>query len=96
MRIIFKSTCKKEEIIQCLIYINDVSYQNRFINAVDFIEIIYKKSKDSSINEKTSKNFVFVTNIRFTKRNALKIVEAGRSRWKIENEGFNNQKKFVI
>lgn len=87
-----KSIYKNEEIIQCLTYINEVSYKNRFINAVDFTEIIYKKSKDSSLNEKTSKNFVFVTNIKFTKRNAFKIVAAGRSRWKIENEGFNNQK----
>lgn len=59
---------------------------------MDFTETIYKKSKNNSINEETSKNFVFVTNIQFTKRNSLKIVMAGRSRWKIENEGFNNQK----
>lgn len=90
--IISNLTYKNQEIIRRLTYSNEVSYQNRLINAVDFTEIIYKKSKDSSINEKTSKNFVFVTNIKFTKGNALKIVVAGRSRWKIENEGFNNQK----
>ena len=85
-------TCKNGDMDWKLIYINDVSYQNRLINAVDFTETIYKKSKNTSTNEKTSKNFVFVTNIKFTKRNAFKIVAAGRSRWKIENEGFNNQK----
>lgn len=85
-------TCKNGDIDWELDYINDVSYQKRFINAVDFTETIYKKSKNTSANEKTSKNFVFVTNIKFTKRNAFKIVAAGRSRWKIENEGFNNQK----
>ncbi len=85
-------TCKSENMDWNLTYINDVSYKNIFINTVDFTETIYKKSKNNSTNEETSKNFVFVTNIKFTKRNAFKIVMAGRSRWKIENEGFNNQK----
>jgi hypothetical protein len=77
-----------------LTYINEVAYKNMYINTLDFAETIYKKSKDDNTNEKTetSKNFVFVTNIQITKRNAFKIVVAGRSRWKIENEGFNNQK----
>lgn len=30
--------------------------------------------------------------MQITKSNAFKIVASGRSRWKIENEGFNNQK----
>ncbi len=85
-------TCENQNMHWNLTYVNDVSYQNRFINAVDFTETIYKKSKDSNTNEETTKNFVFVTNIKFSKRNAFKIVAAGRSRWKIENEGFNNQK----
>lgn len=85
-------TCKNGEMNWDLTYINNVSYQNRFINAVDFTETIYKKSKNNNMSKKTSKNFVFVTNITFTKRNAFKLVAAGRSRWKIENEGFNNQK----
>jgi hypothetical protein len=86
----FNLTRGNEQVFQDLFYINEVSYKNRLINTVDFTETIHKKSKDS--NEKTSKNFVFVTNIQLTKRNAFKIALAGRSRWKIENEGFNNQK----
>lgn len=86
------STFKSHEIRQKLTYINEVSYKNTFVNIVDFTETIRKKSKDKRTNEETSKNFVFVTNIQITKRNAFKIVTAGRSRWKIENEGFNNQK----
>ncbi len=38
------------------------------------------------------KRFVFITDIEISKKNVEEIVEAGRSRWKIENEGFNNQK----
>ncbi len=30
-----------------------------------------------------------------TKKNALALVGAGRSRWKIENEGFNRQKNLI-
>src|SRR5699024_8356260 len=32
------------------------------------------------------------TNIKVNNRNARKLVNAGRSRWKIENQGFNRQK----
>lgn len=83
---------EKQEFSWDATYINEVSYKHRFINTVDFTETIFKKSKDKDSREKTTKNFVFVTNIQITKRNAFKIVSAGRSRWKIENEGFNNQK----
>lgn len=73
-------TCKNGDIDWKLTYINDLQYKNRLINAVDFTETIYKRTKNTSTNEKTSKNFVFVTNIKFTKRNAFKVVAAGRSR----------------
>ena len=38
------------------------------------------------------KKIVFVTDLNITKRNASRIALAGRSKWKIENQGFNNQK----
>jgi hypothetical protein len=47
--------------------------------------ILPKQSKDSSTDEETFKNFIFVTNIKFTQINAFKIVAARRSRRKIEN-----------
>ena len=36
--------------------------------------------------------FIFLTDLPITKRNCVQLVEAGRRRWKIENEGFNEQK----
>ncbi len=75
-----------------LSYVNGVSYKDRLINAVDFAEIDNRETNNTSSDDKRAKNFVFVTDINLTKRNVLKIVAAGRSRWKIENEGFNNQK----
>jgi hypothetical protein len=63
-------------------WINDINYNQRTVNIIE-TEIEDKNDK---------KYYVFITDIRITKRNAEKIVDFGRSRWKIENEGFNNQK----
>ncbi len=38
------------------------------------------------------KQFVYVSSFEVTKKNAQQISQAGRLRWKIENEGFNQQK----
>ncbi|QKY70425.1 transposase family protein [Lentibacillus sp. CBA3610] len=38
------------------------------------------------------KRFMFLTDIKITDKNCRKLLYAGRSRWKIENEGFNRQK----
>lgn len=39
--------------------------------------------------------FQWVTSLELTKRNLEEMILAGRGRWKIENEGFNNQKTGV-
>ncbi len=36
--------------------------------------------------------FAWITSIEITERKAKKLVKAGRTRWKIENQGFNRQK----
>lgn len=38
--------------------------------------------------------FAWITSIGITKKNAEKLVRAGRNRWKIENQGFNRQKRW--
>lgn len=43
-------------------------------------------------NKGEQKVFSWVTNIRLTKKNVMKIMRIGRSRWKIENEVFNTLK----
>lgn len=46
--------------------------------------------------EKTTKGrreFRFITNLPINEKNVAKTAEAGRRRWKIENEGFNRQKR---
>lgn len=68
--------------IDNLSFINEISYKETLINVIDFTDISYE----------VPKNFVFVTNIKLTLKNVSHILASGRSRWKIENEGFNNQK----
>ena len=45
-----------------------------------------KKGKKQKIT------FRWITNLEINKRNLEELIQAGRWRWKIENEGFNNQK----
>jgi hypothetical protein len=37
-------------------------------------------------------SFIFVTDLPVTKKNCERLIQEGRRRWKIENEGFNEQK----
>jgi hypothetical protein len=66
---------------QCT-WVNGIVYNKRTVNLIEAeIEV-----------EKETKVYTFITDVKITKRNADVIVSFGRSRWKIENEGFNNQK----
>ena len=42
--------------------------------------------------EEKEVHFQWITDIELTRRNLEEMIYAGRGRWKIENEGFNNQK----
>lgn len=61
-----------------IIWVNGIDYNDRKLNLIE--------------EEDNKRKFVFVTNILISKKNASNIVKAGRNRWKIENQGFNNQK----
>lgn len=56
----------------------------------------YLQCKETVSNEKTAKtattNFVRITNLAVNKSTVKKLSRAGRLRWKIENEGFNEEK----
>lgn len=63
-------------------WVNDISYNQRTVHVLEFVEEL----------EKDKRTFTYITNIKVGKKNAKRLINAGRSRWKIENEGFNNQK----
>ena len=48
-----------------------------------------RKDKDGKVE---TIRFQWVTSLELTKRNLEEMIYAGRGRWKIKNEGFNNQK----
>jgi hypothetical protein len=67
-------------------WVNGIGYNGNEVNMAEAME----EAEDGSV-----RTFVFITDIRITKRNAGELVSAGRSRWKIENEGFNSQKTWI-
>lgn len=69
-------------------YINGVIFKDREVNVLKYRERKVKKE------ETVTTEFAWITSIEITKGNAEKLVRAGRSRWKIENQGFNRQKRW--
>ena len=62
-------------------YVTGIDYRGESINVVEY----------EAVEEK--KKFLFVTDLSITGRNVKETAERGSWRWKIENEGFNAQKK---
>ena len=63
-------------------WVNSIDYKDRLVNVVEA----------KLIEKETEKVFSYITDLGIKEKNVEKIISAGRSRWKIENEGFNNQK----
>ncbi len=59
-------------------WVTEINYKNHILN---FIK-----------TEQKNKKYVFVTSLKTTKNTVARISFSGRLRWKIENEGFNDQK----
>ncbi len=68
--------------------VKDYKYNTYTFNIVRYIENAPPNEKD--------KIFTYITNIPVNDDNIKEIVELGRSRWKIENQGFNNQKNIYF
>ena len=68
---------------QELFWVNEICYNNRMINLIE---------ARIQTDDGQSKQFLFLTDIKIAKKNAQRLADAGRSRWKVENQGFNNQK----
>ena len=67
--------------------VKDYSYNEYKFNIIRFIEQV--KNKDDKI-------FTFITSLSVTDNNIKKLIDMGRRRWKIENNGFNNQKNILF
>jgi len=69
-----------EGVTKTYCYVTQIPYQTYELNMLEY--------QQSNLNHP----FVFVTDLSITKHNAEQLVIDGRRRWKIENEGFNEQK----
>ena len=69
-------------------YINGIIFRDEDVNVLKYIERKEKKGVE------VLTEFAWITSIEITNRNAEKLVKSGRNRWKIENQGFNRQKRW--
>ena len=67
--------------------VKDYIFNNNIFNIVRFVE----KNKN-----KPNKIFTYITNIKVSDLNIKNIINMGRRRWKIENQGFNIQKNNIF
>ena len=104
----FKTKRGRERVEQEVRWITDIDYtdtENRThrVCAITCVETVTpllvrpRRAKKPNPGEEanapsTTKTYAWVTNYTVTKSNIWALVEAGRKRWKIENEGFNDQK----
>lgn len=76
-------------------YVTAIDYKGYKVNLAEYGECqtyMYKKGKKAGKCEERYQKFWFLTDLPLEKKNIENLVERGRMRWKIENEGFNNQK----
>ncbi len=69
------------------IWVNAIDYNSHPVNWIECDEAVRRVS-----GKIEKKRFVFLTSLNVTWSNVSGISQAGRQRWKIENEGFNTQK----
>lgn len=68
-------------------------YKTSLVEYREERQIIYKKGMQKGRRRKVEESFLFLTNLSISRKNVPGLVEYGRMRWKIENEGFNTQKR---
>jgi hypothetical protein len=70
--------------------LEDIEYKKHKLFVIETIVTEqHKKTKKTK-----QKRFVHITNIQTTTKNVRELSQTGRARWKIENEGFNDQKTY--
>ena len=67
--------------------VKDYHYNKYIFNIIRFIE---------KIPNKKDKIFTYITNLNVNDLNIKQIIQLGRKRWKIENQGFNIQKNNIF
>lgn len=71
-------------------HVEEVAGKKEIMNVFEY----EYETKDKE-GEKQTIRFQWVSSLELTKQNLEEMILAGRGRWKIENEGFNNQKNGI-
>ena len=76
-------------------HVCDIDYKGYKINLMEYGEEVKKIIKRGmhKIEQEEKKHFWFLTSLPVSQKNVSDLVARGRMRWKIENEGFNMQKR---
>lgn len=94
-RLYSKNTLSKEKVVnkEQLIkhtyrWINEIDYHGHALNWVECVET----KRNIKTGKEEQNRFGYITNFKASSTNCEVLCAFGRLRWKIENEGFNNQK----
>lgn len=79
---------KNTSITQQFYWVEDLLHKKHTVHYLQCKETISKEKA----NKTHTQNFVRITNLPVSKSTVPKLSKAGRLRWKIENEGFNEEK----
>lgn len=77
-------------------FVTGIDYYGYKLNIAEYREerdVKIKKGKRKGKTKKIKTGFLFLTDLPISSKNVAALIEYGRRRWKIENEGFNIQKK---
>ena len=83
-----KSDHKNQTIEQQYYWVNDLLHEKHWFDYISCREVSVNKEGQLS----TVTNFVRITNLKVNADTVIRLSNAGRLRWKIENEGFNTLK----
>jgi hypothetical protein len=83
-----QSTIKNTSITQEFYWVEDLLHKQHTVHYLQCKETISKEKTNKTLTQ----NFVRITNLPVSKTTVPKLSKAGRLRWKIENEGFNEEK----
>lgn len=72
----------EDKLSQSYAWVEGIPHKGAYFNVIELVE-----GKNGNQTK-----FVWITDLKLTKKNITKIAKGGRLRWKIENEGFNIQK----
>lgn len=84
---VYTGLCKEKGTAFYTNHVEEIAGKTEIMNVFE-----YEYETEDREKRKQRIRFRWVRSIEVTKRNIEEMIHAGRGRWKIENEGFNNQK----